>query len=272
MAKKQAKQADIDMPVHPAAAIFPMMSDEELDDLAADIKANGQVHDIIVDDGTLIDGRNRLVACKRAGVKPRFGKLNGISAEAYILSANINRRHMTQVQSAMVVAMMYPEPQIGGKGRSRILDRLGGSRKGWKERIHQARGVLHHSRALAEQVLLGDLSMHKALQTVDKEITERQSREAKLSRIRELDGRLADLVDAEEITVPAAEAELAERARRDSEVREHGREAAQELRGVVGHVATIMSAIQLGETGLIERKVIAKAIEALQTLQTKGGK
>lgn len=59
--------------IHPLADIFPMMLDDELDDLAADIKANGQQYPIVLDStGVLIDGRNRLEACRRAGVAPEF--------------------------------------------------------------------------------------------------------------------------------------------------------------------------------------------------------
>ena len=44
--------------VHPVASLFPMMSDEELYDLAEDIKANGQADPIVLDQhGQLIDGR-----------------------------------------------------------------------------------------------------------------------------------------------------------------------------------------------------------------------
>lgn len=91
--------------VHPVAALFPMMSDEELDDLAADIAANGLLHPIVLDDeGTLIDGRNRLEACRRAGVDPIFATLNGHEASAFILGANVARRHLTHGQRAMAVA------------------------------------------------------------------------------------------------------------------------------------------------------------------------
>src|SRR3954451_7878571 len=88
--------------VHPAAAVFPMMSDEELDDLAADIEANGLLHPIVLDaDGmVLIDGRNRLEACRRAGVEPEFRYLNGEDQRAFIASANLNRRNMTKGQKA----------------------------------------------------------------------------------------------------------------------------------------------------------------------------
>jgi hypothetical protein len=53
--------------------IHPGMSDEALEELAADIKANGQKLPIQIDaSGILFDGRNRLEACKRAGVEPRI--------------------------------------------------------------------------------------------------------------------------------------------------------------------------------------------------------
>jgi ParB-like chromosome segregation protein Spo0J len=60
--------------VHPLADLFPMMEPDDLAALADDIKANGLQQPIVVDDaGVLIDGRNRLAACKRAGVEPIYG-------------------------------------------------------------------------------------------------------------------------------------------------------------------------------------------------------
>jgi ParB-like chromosome segregation protein Spo0J len=104
--------------IHPAADIFPMMSDEELRELADDIKANGLNHAIVIQDGTLIDGRNRLAACKLAGVTPHYEPLPaGVDARAFILSENVKRRHMNKGQQAMAVAMMYPEPAKGGRGK-----------------------------------------------------------------------------------------------------------------------------------------------------------
>jgi hypothetical protein len=39
------KFGDIEVRIHPAAGLFPMMSDAELDELAADIAKNGLRHD-----------------------------------------------------------------------------------------------------------------------------------------------------------------------------------------------------------------------------------
>jgi ParB-like chromosome segregation protein Spo0J len=50
---------------------------EDLNALAADIKKNGLLHAIVIDDtGMLIDGRMRLAACEIADVEPTYERLN----------------------------------------------------------------------------------------------------------------------------------------------------------------------------------------------------
>ena len=85
--------------VHPATDVFPMMSDEDLDKLGEDIKANGLRNPIILDShGTLLDGRNRLEAMERAAIDlkswNRVTILDGPVAE--IFAQNIRRRHLTK--------------------------------------------------------------------------------------------------------------------------------------------------------------------------------
>jgi hypothetical protein len=58
-------------------------------------------------DGVLIDGRNRLEACKLAKVEPTYERLNGHDAEAFIWSSNAKRRQMVKGQIAMVAAMRF---------------------------------------------------------------------------------------------------------------------------------------------------------------------
>ena len=66
-------------PVHPFAEAFPMLEGEELNALVEDIQTNGLLHPIVTDqNGQVIDGRNRLRACRLAGVEaitPRQGRL-----------------------------------------------------------------------------------------------------------------------------------------------------------------------------------------------------
>ncbi|WP_413471415.1 ParB N-terminal domain-containing protein [Streptomyces sp. MB09-02B] len=66
---------------HPTADMFPMLSADELNDLAESIKTEGQHEAIVLSaNGVLLDGRNRLAACEIAGVEPRFTTYTGSDA------------------------------------------------------------------------------------------------------------------------------------------------------------------------------------------------
>ena len=108
--------------VHPVAAIFPMLPESELRDLAASIKANGLLEPIALKSKLIVDGRNRLAACEIAGVKPSFCQWHGpkgVRVEAWIIAKNRDRRHMTPSQLAMVGAELMKAgllPSIDGGG------------------------------------------------------------------------------------------------------------------------------------------------------------
>lgn len=73
--------------VHPTADLFPMMSDDELKVLGEDIRKHGLTDHIIFwapsedsyekGGGYLLDGRNRLEAMERAGLKISFDGYKG---------------------------------------------------------------------------------------------------------------------------------------------------------------------------------------------------
>jgi hypothetical protein len=90
---------------HPAADLFPMMTDAELDDLATDIRANGQLETIRRYEGKILDGRNRYRACERVGITPKIGPVfmaDGQTPTEWVISKNLKRRHLTTGQRAMV--------------------------------------------------------------------------------------------------------------------------------------------------------------------------
>lgn len=96
---------------HPVADLFPMMSEEQIARLAADIKEHGQRDPILLDQkGAIIDGRNRFAACKLAKVKPKTEVFKGPEAAiiAVALSLNATRRHLTESQRALVAARLKP--------------------------------------------------------------------------------------------------------------------------------------------------------------------
>ena len=94
------------MQAHEYAALFPMGTDAEIEDMASDIKARGLLNPIITLDGKVLDGRNRLRACESAGVAPRFEKYDGSDPLGDVLSWNLHRRQMTPSQRAMVGAKL----------------------------------------------------------------------------------------------------------------------------------------------------------------------
>src|SRR5580765_7040561 len=116
------------LPVHPLATLFPMLPEDELADLAADIKENGLIQPLMLDQAgaVLIDGRNRLAACTLAGIARRHETLAaGVSIEAYIAALNVHRRNLTKGQQAMALALIYPEAKRGGaKDRGSIASNL----------------------------------------------------------------------------------------------------------------------------------------------------
>jgi hypothetical protein len=93
---------------HPLADLFSLMEGAEFNALVADIKANGLRHAILLVDEKILDGRNRFRACLEAGVEPRFEKhlsTHHTTSDciAYVISANIHRRHLTAEQKRELV-------------------------------------------------------------------------------------------------------------------------------------------------------------------------
>ncbi len=93
---------------HPITNIFPMMTDGELSQLAADIKANGLQVPITTYENMVLDGRNRLRACEMAGIEPRFVEWEGDSPTLWVISMNLHRRHLTPSQRAAIAVEALP--------------------------------------------------------------------------------------------------------------------------------------------------------------------
>ena len=205
--------------VHPAADVFPMLAEDELKELAADIKANGLLQPIVVAeiDGEemLIDGRNRRAACKIAEVEPETVGLNGVDPRAYIISVNIHRRHMTKGQQAMAVAMVYPEPEKGGRGK-KSPEPVGIS----QQRVSEARFVLRHAPDLADNVLSGATKLDQAHDDARKLKFSAEGKDARLAKIRAAYPDVADVVMEDDLSLEAAETEVKFRDEQASSIRQ----------------------------------------------------
>jgi DNA modification methylase len=86
---------------HPAADAFPMMDATRLDELKADIAANGQREPITLCDGMILDGRNRYRACIDLGIEPETRQYNG-DPWAFAWSLNGARRDLEATVRALI--------------------------------------------------------------------------------------------------------------------------------------------------------------------------
>jgi hypothetical protein len=61
------------------------------------------------------------------------------------------------------MALMYPDPEKGGRGKNQEARKAVVSTGFSPERLKQARAVLHHPRSLAESVVKGIMPLDAAL-------------------------------------------------------------------------------------------------------------
>ena len=192
---------DLEIPVHPVAELFPMLDEEEMQALADDIRAHGLRHPIVLDgDGRIVDGRNRLAGCLRAGVEPLFLQLNGESAEEYIESANLHRRHLTKSQRAMLAAILRDRNLVTNKTVQELGEQVGTS----GPLISYAGYVLKNAPNLASSVVSGALTIKEAYEEVKAEERVITSRDEMNRKLRLSRPDLAQLVDEGRLSLPEA--------------------------------------------------------------------
>jgi hypothetical protein len=202
--------------VHRLADLFPMMEEADLQSLADSIKANGQRDPIILDaTGLLLDGRNRLAACKLAKVKPRF-EVTDKDPVALINDKNVERRFLSKGQRAMATAFLYPEPKMGrpsaGDKSAQNADFPVGERY-----VRMARFVLRYdSEEAAKAVLRGERALDVAYQDAVKVKARDESYDGRLALLRTDAPDLATQVSEGTMKLEKAEAELRERIAREA--------------------------------------------------------
>lgn len=166
---------------HPYAEIFPLFADVEFDALVEDIKAHGLREGIWLYQGKILDGRNRFLACKAAKVEPQFREYKGDDALAFVLSLNLQRRHLDESQRSMVagkVANLKPgrpaekgsiDPvSIKGSIDPVSINAAAGMMNVGTASVKRAKKVIEKgSKALQKAVDSGEVSVSKAAKVVD---------------------------------------------------------------------------------------------------------
>ena len=116
---------------HRYADLYPLASEDELARLTEDIRKNGLANPIVLYQDHILDGRNRYIACRHAGVEPRYQKWEDVchpnfaesagnenAALHWVVSQNSHRRHLSTSQLAMVAAKIAKVYQENAKQRS----------------------------------------------------------------------------------------------------------------------------------------------------------
>jgi hypothetical protein len=182
---------------HEYADAFPMATDGEIQQMAADIKERGLLNPIITLDGKILDGRNRARACEIADVTPDYTEYSGTDPLGDVVAWNLHRRQLSTSQRAEVARTLKPMYEEQAKARQAAA---GGDRKSLMANLPQAidgKGaardqaaaavgvsgrtvqdaefVHQHAPELSEKIKAGEMTVNKAKEEVKK-------REAALKR------------------------------------------------------------------------------------------
>lgn len=175
------------MDLHEYAKLFPVATNEELREMADDIKQRGLINPIVLLEGKILDGRNRFMACNLANVEPEFTEYTGNDPLHDVVSWNLHRRHLSTSQKAALAAEIEPMFAEAAKARQVATLKqntvLANLPKREDDTIHareqaaaavgvsgrvvgDAKAVKRESPELFERVKAGEITVHAAKQEI----------------------------------------------------------------------------------------------------------
>ncbi len=167
-----------------------MMEASEFDSLKKNIAENGLVEPIVIYEGQILDGRNRWLACKEVCVTPHFQDYTGDQPVSYVISKNLERRHLSKSQRAMLAVEFLPlleeearRRQLSGliqnqdtvvekipqremgKAREKAGEIVGASGR----YVSDAKKIKSESPELADLILQGDMTVSEAKRQMNRD-------------------------------------------------------------------------------------------------------
>lgn len=107
---------------HPLSAAFPGMSTEQHEALIQDIEAVGLRDPITLYEGMVLDGWHRYQAGLKLGLQEvRFVEYEGFDPAGFVLSKNLQRRHLDPSQRAFAVAQLFDWQEKAGRPSKAVL-------------------------------------------------------------------------------------------------------------------------------------------------------
>jgi DNA-binding transcriptional regulator YhcF (GntR family) len=186
------------------------MSPLDFSELVNDIRENGVQQSITVFEDMVLDGWHRYLACQQIGCECPSAPFTGKDPVRFVLSLNLNRRHLTGSQKAeAVVACNAWAPSGRPKGEAASpfpTVKTMAEEAGVSERTIQ-KAKKAHAAGLGEAVKAGKVSVEKAAEIADLPESEREAAisaplpkkakpaEPTAERIKELEALLAERED-----------------------------------------------------------------------------
>jgi len=117
-------------PLHRFCELVPEADEKTFNEIVESIKQDGLQEPIVLYDGTILDGRTRYEACKKANAEPKFVEFEEVCpsvtqvetqeerntiASTWVITKNLRRRHLNDSQRAVLASELAPF----GVGQSR---------------------------------------------------------------------------------------------------------------------------------------------------------
>ena len=178
---------------HPHSEIFPRMEDVELAGLAEDIKANRLREPIWLYEDKILDGNNRYRACLKIAYPLKEGDFRQFDPKtqgeplAFVVSANLHRRHLNESQRAAIAAGLVSSKlgynRYNKAVRDGVTNEAAAKMLGVSEAIVKMAKVVADKAApeIFEKVQKGELRLAAAKQIVGKP---KHQQAAELARIK----------------------------------------------------------------------------------------
>lgn len=184
------------MRAHPFADKFPLLPEEDLQELTESIRAHGLRQPIVLDEsGRILDGRNRYRACQQAGIKPDYVTYTGNDLAEYVIDCNTTRRHMSVGARAMATALILEE---AGRTYGAITQgKLSGINSSVRVAISRARKIIDYAPNLVDDVINDQIGIREAYEQAREieasreaeKIAERNRRKAETEQARQEQAR-----------------------------------------------------------------------------------
>jgi hypothetical protein len=193
-----------DLEFHELADEFPLLTEEETQQLADDIKKNGLIEPLTLLDGKVLDGRNRYNACKIASRKLQPDDVilfeeeyEGDDPVLFVISKNIRRRHLTVGQRAAVASELFKRMAKDGSTAKQRAKKAAEATGVAVSSVEQAAHIATKAPEIHKQLKAGKKSLHKAAKEAAKKLAA-PDLEMAHARIREVCGKSFEAAIREE--------------------------------------------------------------------------